>query len=84
MTTNGDDYSDSDQAYAAGLVEGYLTKELINYHWINTVQGQFCSEPMPPKCVKMKGFLEKNLEWMRRQIELWKNDPYWHMVKFVI
>ena len=83
MTTNGDSYTDSDQAYAAGLVEGYLTKELITYHWVNTVRGQFCDEPMTPECVKMKKFLEANLQWMRNQISLWKNDPYWHMVIYL-
>ena len=80
VTTNGQGYSDSDQAYAAGLVEGFLTRELIGYHWYNTIHGQFCDEPMPPKCVKMKNFLQTNLDWMRKQIELWKNDSYWHMV----
>ena len=32
-------FSDKDQAYAAGLVEGYLTKEIIGQHWNNTVAG---------------------------------------------
>ena len=32
VETNGD-YPDNDQAYAAGLVEAYLTKDLVVMHW---------------------------------------------------
>ena len=33
-------YSDDDQSYAAGLVEGFLTAPLIKMHWTNTVAGR--------------------------------------------
>ena len=32
METSGD-FPDNDQAYAAGLVEAYLTKDLVIMHW---------------------------------------------------
>ena len=32
VETNGD-FTDNEQAYAAGLVEAYLTKDLVIMHW---------------------------------------------------
>jgi len=39
VVTN-DKFSNRDQAYAAGVVEAHLTKDLITMHWKNTVEGR--------------------------------------------
>lgn len=31
-------------------------------------------------CEKLKSFLEANLEWMQREMELNQDSPYWHQV----
>lgn len=31
-------------------------------------------------CERLKGFLEANLAWMQRQVELNKDSAYWHQV----
>lgn len=31
-------------------------------------------------CEKLKSFLETNLEWMQREMELSQDSPYWHQV----
>ncbi|XP_012944732.1 putative phospholipase B-like 2 [Aplysia californica] len=77
-------YSDSMQAYAAGFVEGHITRPLMEMHWINTVAG-FCPEPLSLKCKGLKGFFEKNLEWMKAQIKSQAaDDPYWYHVQLYL
>ncbi|KAL5017012.1 hypothetical protein ScPMuIL_006601 [Solemya velum] len=82
--TTSEKYEDEMQAYAAGLVEGYITKELIALHWINTAQG-YCPEPLTPYCQRLKNFLEKNLDWVNKKIEIYgANDTFWHQVDLVL
>jgi len=38
--TTSDQYADEDQAYAAGFIEGQMTKELIQMFWHNTIAGR--------------------------------------------
>lgn len=73
--------SDEDQAFGAGLLEGYLTKDLINLHLINTV-GDFCEE-QSKTCSDLVYFLTSNYKWIINQISENKNDPYWHQVDLV-
>ncbi len=82
MYTNGT-YSDMHQAYAAGLAEGYLTKEILTLHWHNTMMG-FCATPSA-YCQKLKSYLLTNFAWIENKIEKNPNDKYWHQVgKFYI
>jgi len=77
--TNGA-FDDLKQAYAAGLAEAYLTKQLIAMHWYNTYRG-YCSKPLTPKCEKLQAFINKNLKWMSEQIiAKAAKDEYWHQV----
>ena len=69
------------QAYGAGLLEGYLTKDLINLHLVNTV-GDFC-ETDSPTCSELIQFLTTNWKWIKSQITSNKADPYWHQVDLV-
>ena len=73
--------SDQDQAFGAGLLEGYLTKDLINLHLVNTV-GDFC-EADSTTCSELIQFLTTNWKWIKSEIVANKNDPYWHQVSLV-
>ncbi|CAL1540352.1 unnamed protein product [Lymnaea stagnalis] len=76
-------YTDLQQSYAAGFVEGHITRSLIGMHWINTVAG-FCPEPLSNQCRQLKKFLEQNLDWMQQQINNAGNNPYWYHVKLFL
>ncbi|KAI6220097.1 putative phospholipase B-like 2 [Aphelenchoides fujianensis] len=58
------------QAYAAGVVEGALTRLQIYYHFRNTVEGM-CN-PTPEKREYCKRLLQSQV--------LTRNDDYWKMV----
>ncbi len=70
------------QAYAAGLAEGVATAPLIHLHWMNTVKG-YC-DGIESFCIRLMSFLQKNLNWMKNQIEEKPTDPYWHQVKLML
>lgn len=55
--------------------------QLIYMHWMNTVVN-YCGpfEYEVGYCEKLKSFLETNLEWMQREMELSQDSPYWHQV----
>nr|3FGR_A Chain A, Putative phospholipase B-like 2 28 kDa form [Mus musculus]3FGT_A Chain A, Putative phospholipase B-like 2 28 kDa form [Mus musculus] len=84
LSTNGR-YNDSLQAYAAGVVEASVSEELIYMHWMNTVVN-YCGpfEYEVGYCEKLKNFLEANLEWMQREMELNPDSPYWHQVRLTL
>ncbi|XP_060577603.1 putative phospholipase B-like 2 [Ruditapes philippinarum] len=82
VTTNGD-YTDEEQSYAAGAIEGYLTKDHITMHWKNTVEGQFCERPLNPECHQLRNFLQNNLDWMKDNIKS-QNTVYWNLVKLFL
>ncbi|KAF6082527.1 phospholipase B domain containing 2 [Phyllostomus discolor] len=78
-------YNDSLQAYAAGVVEAAVSEELIYMHWMNTVVN-YCGpfEYEVGYCEKLKSFLEANLEWMQREMELNEDSAYWHQVRLTL
>jgi hypothetical protein len=74
-----DDIDEIQQAYAAGLVEGHLTKSLIDMHWQNTI-GDYCHN-QKDFCQRLMIFLKKNYDWMTKQITNHHNDTYWKQVR---
>jgi hypothetical protein len=78
------DASNFDQAFALGVLEGQLTRDQISLHLRNNV-GDFCMKQnaKTAECIKLKDFLQKNLEWMNDQIVNNQNDPYWHHVNLI-
>lgn len=68
------------QAYAAGIVEGYLTRELIDLTWQNTVKG-YCEKPYNKFCTDLRDFLQKNMDWVSAQKD--REEDYWGMVCLV-
>ncbi|KAF0308876.1 putative phospholipase B-like 2 [Amphibalanus amphitrite] len=80
--TNGD-YPDNDQAYAAGLVEAYLTKDFIVMHWNNTVSG-YCQRLGKEMCDRLTSHVDANERWVMSMVEQnGASDPYWHQVGLV-
>ncbi|XP_025421443.1 putative phospholipase B-like 2 isoform X2 [Sipha flava] len=67
------------QAYAAGLLEGWITADLINSYWYNVFQ-TFCVG-RSDLCVKLNEYMHSNREWIISQVML-KNgsDAYWYQV----
>ncbi|EZA56893.1 Putative phospholipase B-like lamina ancestor [Ooceraea biroi] len=68
-------YPDTVQAYAAGLLEGSLTWQLIHHHWQNTVNS--VCEKWANECRKLMQFLRENNAIADL---LAATDPFWHMV----
>ncbi|KAL7307537.1 hypothetical protein TKK_0000234 [Trichogramma kaykai] len=78
IETSGE-YPDHVQAYAAGLLEGSLTWQLIHHHWLNTVKAA-CA-PRATLCRKMRRYLKENMQSSRDNAEkLHTEDSFWHMV----
>uniref|UniRef100_A0A2I9LPG8 Phospholipase B-like n=1 Tax=Centruroides hentzi TaxID=88313 RepID=A0A2I9LPG8_9SCOR len=75
-------YNDSFQAYAAGLVEGYLTADLISKHW-NNLYENYCKNDQV-FCKKLQNFLEINMNFMNKQIQRKRSHTYWHQVALVL
>ncbi|XP_063502823.1 putative phospholipase B-like 2 isoform X2 [Pongo pygmaeus] len=80
-----DQYNDSLQAYAAGVVEAAVSEELIYMHWMNTVVN-YCGpfEYEVGYCERLKSFLEANLEWMQEEMESNPDSAYWHQVRLTL
>ncbi|XP_076756178.1 phospholipase B domain containing lamina ancestor [Xylocopa sonorina] len=73
-------YPDTVQAYAAGLLEGSLTWQLIHHHWYNTIRPE--CEAKPTECQKLTRYLRDNTAIIRERAELKApNDSFWHMVR---
>lgn len=73
------EYPDWVQAYAAGLLEGSLTWQLIYWHWLNTVN-DVCSD-CKEFCNQVRNFIEENSEWIKDKAEeRGDKDPFWHQV----
>ncbi|KAJ8714282.1 hypothetical protein PYW08_007902 [Mythimna loreyi] len=73
------DFSDVKQAYAAGYLEGYLTRDLIWYHWQNMLKG-YCYNKTDV-CGLIEEFVDKNEAYMSEMVQNRPDDPYWYQVK---
>lgn len=70
---------DATQAYAAGLLEGYVTADLISMYWHNVFRN-FCDD-RADLCVKLEEYLGTNKNWVMSQVtEKNGSDTYWHQV----
>jgi hypothetical protein len=71
--------NDSIQAYSSGLIEGYLTWDLIQLQWNNNVE-HYCDNETE-YCEKLFAFIKTNLNFTQSQVEKYrKTDPYWHQI----
>lgn len=84
VSTNAS-YTDSEQAYAAGLAEAHVTSDLIELAWLNTVDGYCNPKNLSSYCRKLKKHLDVNIEWMIETLEKNGNeDSYWHQVRLIL
>lgn len=67
------------QAYAAGLLEGWVTANLIHLYWINTLKN-YCND-RNDTCARLNDYVRKNKEWILSEVDK-KNgsDSYWYQV----
>ncbi|KAK7862396.1 hypothetical protein R5R35_004171 [Gryllus longicercus] len=82
VQTNSDS-PDWYQAFAAGVLEGSLSWQLIYWHWFNTVR--FTCEGREQFCDDVRAFVKENWEWtaeISKQQE--DKDPFWHQVHLYI
>lgn len=72
-------YKPEIQAYAAGLAEGILTKQLIYFHFRNTIENM-CNGSRD-YCKRLYQYLSKNLNWIRKTATSKPiSDLYWRHV----
>lgn len=73
------DSSDEKQAYAAGFLEGYLTRDLIWMHWQNMLKG-YCYNKTEV-CGLIEDFVDKNEDYIASMVTDNPTDPYWYQMK---
>ncbi|XP_015925352.1 putative phospholipase B-like 2 [Parasteatoda tepidariorum] len=72
-------YPDPIQAYAAGVVEGYLTADLLRKHFSNLVDGYCDGEEI--YCQRLTSFLQENWDFIDSNVKVRrKYDVYWHQI----
>ncbi|KAL3073083.1 hypothetical protein niasHT_035359 [Heterodera trifolii] len=70
------------QAYAAGILEGTLTRHTLELHLMNVVY-DYCTD-YQTYCDKLKLYLKQNLEYVQERLaKAPADDPYWQGVKRV-
>ncbi|ODM95390.1 putative phospholipase B-like 2 [Orchesella cincta] len=76
-------WPDEMQAYAAGIAEGYLTKDLIYYSYKNTLEN-YCDDK-PKTCQYIDKFVSQNMAWTLKSVKALKNqNSYWYQVNLLI
>ncbi|CAG9789569.1 unnamed protein product [Diatraea saccharalis] len=78
LHTNGDS-PDEQQAYAAGYLEGFLTRDLIWMHWQNVLKG-YCYNKTDV-CGLIEAFVDKNEHYIYSMVNKYPEDPYWYQIK---
>lgn len=73
-----EEYADQVQAFAAGLLEGALTWQMIYWHWLNTIS-PYCKE-QKHLCNSVRHYLGVNYEWVKATATAGRDDPYWHQI----
>ncbi|CAG5004577.1 unnamed protein product [Parnassius apollo] len=74
-----EDATDEKQAYAAGYLEGFLTRDLIWMHWLNMLKG-YCYNKTDV-CGLIEEFIDKNEEYIVSMVQTNERDPYWYQIK---
>ena len=75
-----EDFADDKQAYAAGLLEGYLTGIYIVEQYKEFYGNDVC-KTSPDTCLWLKERIRSNKNWVKEQCRIHShNDPYWHQV----
>nr|XP_040240576.2 putative phospholipase B-like lamina ancestor [Anopheles coluzzii]XP_040240577.2 putative phospholipase B-like lamina ancestor [Anopheles coluzzii]XP_040240578.2 putative phospholipase B-like lamina ancestor [Anopheles coluzzii]XP_040240579.2 putative phospholipase B-like lamina ancestor [Anopheles coluzzii]XP_040240580.2 putative phospholipase B-like lamina ancestor [Anopheles coluzzii]XP_049461771.1 putative phospholipase B-like lamina ancestor [Anopheles coluzzii] len=75
-------YTDTVQAYAAGIMEGALTWHNIYMHWSNTIDA-VCSkdEESEEFCDWLRGLITTNVDTVKKMADMkGKHDYYWYQI----
>ncbi|CAN7938410.1 unnamed protein product, partial [Ixodes hexagonus] len=76
-------YPDEYQAYAAGFLEAYFTKDLMAKHFRNQWSG-YCDKETE-YCKRLHDFLSANLRFMNEEAAKYRaTDPYLHQVDLIL
>ncbi|KAF8794203.1 putative phospholipase B-like 2 like protein [Argiope bruennichi] len=76
-------FPDPIQAYAAGLLEGYLTADLLRKHWSNVIADYCVNEE--EYCQRLQEFLQQNLDFINKNVQFKRQyDIYWHHVALTL
>ena len=79
IQTNGA-LNDSLQAYFSGVIEGYMTTDLIDQYYQNNIE-HYCDNAID-YCDRLYQFIKTNLQFTLAQIEKHRHtDPYWRQVE---
>ncbi|XP_026332845.1 putative phospholipase B-like 2 [Hyposmocoma kahamanoa] len=70
---------DEKQAFGAGFLEGYLTRDLIWWHWQNMLKG-YCFNKTDV-CGLIEEYIDRNEKYISDMVRQYSNDPYWYQVK---
>lgn len=77
LVSNGN-YSDADQAYAAGYFEGVVTSAVAQQSYLN----HYGTDPVEDA---VNQWWVQNLVWVRQQVSQSQNqDPYWYQVGLML
>ncbi|XP_063387718.1 putative phospholipase B-like 2 [Cydia fagiglandana] len=71
-------FTDSQQAHAAGYLEGYLSRDLIWMQWRNILQG-FCAS-RKDLCQMLDDFVDANEEYVLTEAVSHQCEAYWYQV----
>lgn len=74
-----EDASDEKQAFSAGYIEGFLTRDLIWMHWQNILKG-YCTNKTE-LCAKIDQFVDINEQYVSDMISKNSKDAYWYQIK---
>jgi hypothetical protein len=76
-------WPDEMQGFAAGMAEGYLTKDLIAYFWANMIE-HYCDDK-EQLCKNIDKYIKLNSQWTEKSTQKGKNgSPYWYQANLVI
>lgn len=88
VVTN-EQFLDKEQAYAAGLLEGHLTCDLMQNYWWNMID-EMCDDSEGEDendifCRRLWRYLRANKKWMETSVEQHEStDPFWHQVSLIL
>ncbi|EFA78500.1 phospholipase B [Heterostelium album PN500] len=79
IQTNGA-YNDTQQASAAGYLEGYVSAEMIYQNWYNMYVNEY-KKSVNDKAI---AWIDSNNRYMQQQVAENLDDPYWQQVGLVM
>ncbi|XP_054163965.1 putative phospholipase B-like 2 [Oppia nitens] len=73
-------FTDNVQSYMGGVVEGYITGQLIHYNYRNTYENICKNKKF---CELLKKFVENNNQFIDTMIKKKSDSNYWHQIDLI-